>query len=153
MIKLDFVSTLAAAGLVLFGGYALVRRLPVLARYNVPAPVVGGLLVALGITLLRALGHQPVTFDTTLQAPLMIAFFTSIGFGASVPLLRSGGPAVAVFLALATAVAVLQNVAGAAVAAGFSACRRFSACWPGRSRSPAARPPASPSPPSSSRPG
>ena len=59
-----------------------------------------------------------MTFDTTLQAPLMIAFFTSIGFGASVPLLRSGGPAVAVFLALATAVAVLQNLAGAAVAAG-----------------------------------
>jgi glutamate:Na+ symporter, ESS family len=117
LIKLDFVSTLASAGLVLFGGYALVRRLPVLARYNVPAPVIGGLLVALGITLLRAQGHQPVTFDTTLQAPLMIAFFTSIGFGASVPLLRSGGPAVAVFLGLATAVAVLQNVAGAAVAA------------------------------------
>ena len=47
----------------------------------------------------------------------MIAFFTSIGFGASVPLLRAGGPAVAVFLALSTAVAVLQNLAGAGVAA------------------------------------
>jgi ESS family glutamate:Na+ symporter len=117
-MKLDFVSTLAAAGLVLFAGYALVRRLPYLARYNVPAPVVGGLLVALAVTALRSLGQVPVTFDTTLQAPLMIAFFTSIGFGASVPLLRSGGPAVAVFLALATAVAVLQNLAGAAVAAG-----------------------------------
>ena len=118
MIKLDFVGTLAAAGLVLFAGYALQRRVGLLARYNIPAPVVGGLLVALGITLLRAQGHQPVAFDTTLQAPLMIAFFTSIGFGASVPLLRSGGPAVAVFLALATVVAVLQNLAGAAVAAG-----------------------------------
>ena len=118
MIKLDFVSTLAAAGLVLFAGYALERRVPYLARYNIPAPVVGGLLVALAVTALRSLGQVPVTFDTTLQAPLMIAFFTSIGFGASVPLLRSGGPAVAVFLALATAVAVLQNLAGAAVAAG-----------------------------------
>ncbi|HYN01308.1 MAG TPA: sodium/glutamate symporter [Vicinamibacteria bacterium] len=118
MIQLDFVSTLAAAGLVLFAGYGLQRRVGLLARHNIPAPVVGGLLVALGITLLRASGHQAVTFDTTLQAPLMIAFFTSIGFGASVPLLRSGGPAVAVFLALATAAAVLQNLAGAAVAAG-----------------------------------
>lgn len=118
MITLDFVGTLAAAGLVLFAGYALQRRVGVLARYNIPAPVVGGLLVALAITVLRTLGHQPVSFDTTLQAPLMIAFFTSIGFGASVPLLRSGGPAVAVFLALATAVAILQNAAGAAVASG-----------------------------------
>src|SRR4030095_8867214 len=45
-----------------------------------------------------------VRFDTTLQPPLMIAFFTSIGFGASVPLLRAGGPAVAGFLGLATGV-------------------------------------------------
>ena len=92
--------------------------MPLLSRYNIPAPVIGGLLVALAITGLRAAGQQPVAFDTTLQTPLMIAFFTSIGFGASVPLLRSGGPAVAVFLALATVVAVLQNVAGALVAAG-----------------------------------
>jgi ESS family glutamate:Na+ symporter len=118
LIPLDFVGTLAAAGLVLFLGYALQRRVRPLARYNIPAPVVGGLLVAVAVTALRAAGRQPVTFDTTLQAPLMIAFFTSIGFGASVPLLRSGGPAVALFLGLATVVAVLQNVAGALVAAG-----------------------------------
>jgi glutamate:Na+ symporter, ESS family len=118
LITLDFVGTLAAAGLVLFAGYGLQRRVGPLARYNIPAPVVGGLLVALGITLLRALGHPPVAFDTTLQAPLMIAFFTSIGFGASVPLLRAGGPAVAIFLALATAVAVLQNLVGGLVAVG-----------------------------------
>jgi ESS family glutamate:Na+ symporter len=118
LIKLDFVSTLASAGLVLFGGYALVRRLPFLARYNVPAPVVGGLAVALAVTGTRLGGLDAVAFDTTLQSPLMVAFFTSIGFGASVPLLRSGGPAVAVFLTLATAVAIVQNLAGAAVAAG-----------------------------------
>ena len=118
LVPLDLVGTLAAAGLVLFAGYALQRRVRPLARYNIPAPVIGGLLVALAVTGLRAAGHQPISFDTTLQAPLMIAFFTSIGFGASVPLLRSGGPAVAVFLALATAVAVLQNVVGAMVAAG-----------------------------------
>src|SRR3972149_8831888 len=42
----------------------------------------------------------------------MIAFFTSIGFGASLRLLRTGGPAVVVFLLLATVVAVAQNVTG-----------------------------------------
>jgi ESS family glutamate:Na+ symporter len=118
LVPLDLVGTLAAAGLVLFAGYALQRRVRPLARYNVPAPVVGGLLVALAVTGLRAAGHQPVAFDTTLQTPLMIAFFTSIGFGASVPLLRSGGVAVLLFLGLATVVAVVQNVVGAAVAAG-----------------------------------
>jgi ESS family glutamate:Na+ symporter len=46
----------------------------------------------------------------------MIAFFTSIGFGASVALLRSGGPSVALFLGLSTVVAIAQNLAGGAVA-------------------------------------
>ena len=116
MISLDFVNTLAAAGVVLFAGHAIQRRIPLLARYAVPPPVIGGLLVALGVTGLRASGHAAVAFDTTLQAPLMIAFFTAVGFGASLPLLRSGGPAVALFLAIATAVGLVQNVVGEGVA-------------------------------------
>ena len=83
-----------------------------LARYNIPAPVIGGLLVALAILVARHWGLTLVRFDTALQTPLMIAFFTSIGFGASLRLLRTGGPAVVVFLLLATVVAVAQNVAG-----------------------------------------
>jgi ESS family glutamate:Na+ symporter len=121
LIELDFVNTLAAAALALFAGYAIQRRVAPLSRHNIPAPVIGGLLVALVVTWVRAHGHEPVRFDTTLQAPLMIAFFTAIGFGASVPLLRSGGPAVAVFLAWATAVAVVQNAVGGLVAAGLGA--------------------------------
>lgn len=116
MIQLDFVNTLAVAGLVLFAGYAIQRRAPRLSRYNIPAPVIGGLLVAVAVSVLRATGHDLVRFDTTLQPPLMIAFFTTIGFGASLSLLRSGGPAVALFLGLSTVVAVAQNVAGVAVA-------------------------------------
>ncbi len=116
MVQLDLVQTLATAGLVLFAGHALQRRLRLLARYNVPPPVVGGLVVALALAGLRWAGHEPVRFDTTLQAPLMIAFFTAIGLGASLPLLRAGGPAVAACLGLATALAVLQNLAGGAVA-------------------------------------
>ena len=42
----------------------------------------------------------------------MIAFFTSIGFGASVSLLRVGGPLVLVFFAISTLAAVAQNVIG-----------------------------------------
>jgi ESS family glutamate:Na+ symporter len=117
LIELDFVATLAVAGLVLFAGYALQRRIRPIARYNVPAPVVGGLIVALAVTALRLAGRQPVAFDTTLQPPLMIAFFTSIGFGASLRLLRTGGPAVALFLGLSTVMAVAQNLTGGAVAA------------------------------------
>ena len=45
-MTLDFIQTLAFAGVVLFVGYGIKRAVPLLARYNLPAPVIGGLLVA-----------------------------------------------------------------------------------------------------------
>jgi len=119
MIELDFVHTLAFAGTVLFAGYGIRRIIPPLARYNIPAPVIGGLLVALAVLLARSGGTTLFTFDTLLQTPLMVAFFTSVGFGASVSLLRVGGPQVLLMFALASLFAVLQNVVGALVALPF----------------------------------
>ncbi len=116
MVTLDFVNTVAFGGLVLFGGHGVRRAVPPLARYNVPAPVIGGLIVATIITLLRARGVDLVAFDTRLQTPLMIAFFTTIGFGASLSLLRVGGPQMLVFTVICTVLALLQNVIGALVA-------------------------------------
>ena len=115
-MSLDLVQTIAFAGLVLFAGYFIRRVVPPLAEYNIPAPVIGGLLVALVLTVNRAYFRYPVTFDTTLQSPLMIAFFTTIGFGASFALLRVGGPAVVIFFLFSTVMAFLQNVIGAGMA-------------------------------------
>jgi glutamate:Na+ symporter, ESS family len=96
----------------------LKRLVPPLARYNIPAPVAGALPVAALMTALFVSGVQPLAFDTTLQTPLMIAFFTSVGFGASLGLLRRGGPLVIAFTAIASVTAALQNVIGALVASG-----------------------------------
>jgi ESS family glutamate:Na+ symporter len=114
VLALDLVQTLAFGGVVLFVGYGLKRLVPPLTRYNIPAPVVGGLLVAVAITIARANGVTLVRFDTTLQSPLMIAFFASIGFGASLSLLRIGGPLVAFFFLVSTIGAIAQGLVGAA---------------------------------------
>ena len=90
MLALDLVSTVAVAGVVLFAGYGLRRAIPLLARLNLPAPVVGGLVVAIAMTVAHSRGVQLVRFDTTLQTPLQNAFFTSIG---SVPATSSSGSA------------------------------------------------------------
>lgn len=116
MLSLDQINTVAFGGVVLFLGHAIRRVIPVLARYNVPAPVMGGLLVAVVMLAARSRGLQLATFDTRLQAPFMIAFFTTIGFGASVSLLKVGGPQVLLFLLLATVLAVAQNVVGILIA-------------------------------------
>ena len=116
VIALDQIQTVAMAGLVLYLGYGVRRTLETLARYNIPAAVIGGLCVALALTAARTLAWPPVRFETALQAPLMVAFFTSIGFGASLPLVRSGGPAVALFFGFSCVMALVQNVIGAAAA-------------------------------------
>lgn len=119
MLQLDAVQTLAFAGLALFLGYALCRLIPVLGRYNLPPPVVGGLLFALAAWAAHSHGTTLFTLDTSLHTPLMVAFFTTLGFNASLRLLRTSGRQVALFLLLATLLAVLQNLMGAAVATAF----------------------------------
>jgi ESS family glutamate:Na+ symporter len=115
-MKLDLIQTVAFAGVVLFAGYGIRRLVPPLARYNIPAPVIGGLLVAGLLTWARSRGTVLVEFDTTLQSPMMVAFFTSIGFAASLRLLKVGGPQVLIFFAVATAFAIVQNLVGAGMA-------------------------------------
>ena len=95
-LKLDFIQTVAFAGVMLFVGYAIRRLVPPLARVNIPAPVCGGLPVAALAAVLHTMGYQLLAFDTTLQVPLQNAFFASIGFAASLALLRRGGPLVMV---------------------------------------------------------
>ncbi|MGN6112234.1 MAG: sodium/glutamate symporter [Luteimonas sp.] len=119
MLHLDAVQTLALAGLALFLGYALCRAIPVLGRYNLPPPVIGGLVFAVIAWIAHGQGTVVFDMDTSLQAPLMIAFFTTIGFNASLRLLKVSGRQVVVFLALASVFAVAQNLLGMAVATGF----------------------------------
>ncbi|HEX8393895.1 MAG TPA: sodium/glutamate symporter [Longimicrobium sp.] len=116
-MKLDLIQTVAFAGVVLFLGYGVRKLIRPLARYNIPAPVIGGLIVAVIIATLRSRGQTPLEFDTTLQSPMMVAFFTTIGFAASFRLLKVGGPQVLLFFGLATAFAVVQNLLGAGLAA------------------------------------
>ncbi|AMY09778.1 Glutamate permease [Luteitalea pratensis] len=116
VFAINAIHTLAFAGVVLFAGYAIRQRLGWLARLNIPAPVIGGLIVSLVMTIGHVRGRVPFAFDTTWRDPLMIAFFTSVGFGASLGLLRRGGPLVVLFLAASSVFTVLQNVLGVIVA-------------------------------------
>jgi ESS family glutamate:Na+ symporter len=119
VLKLDLIQTVAFAGLVLFLGYGLRRWIKPLDRFNIPAPVIGGLLVSLATLVFHHYQINPVQFDTTLRDPLMIAFFTTIGFAASLSLLKVGGPQVLLFFLIATVMVVLQNILGLLLALPF----------------------------------
>jgi glutamate:Na+ symporter, ESS family len=117
-IKLDLLQTLTLAALVYFLGIQLRKRIRWLDRLNIPSAVVGGLLFT---TLVLILHTRDVTIqlDTALQPLLSVAFFTSIGMGASLALLRAGGLQVALFLAFSTVFCLVQNFVGMGIATGF----------------------------------
>ncbi|MGW8463769.1 sodium/glutamate symporter [Pseudomonas sp. CLCA07] len=115
MIQLDFYGTLVAASLVLLLGRGLVARVGFLRTYNIPEPVAGGLVVALVLLTLRVFDIE-VRFDTSLQTPLMLAFFATIGLSADFASLKKGGRVVGVFLLVVTGLLVVQNAMGIGLA-------------------------------------
>ncbi|RON36598.1 MULTISPECIES: sodium/glutamate symporter [Pseudomonas] len=115
MVQLDFYGTLVAASLVLLLGRGLVTRIGFLRNYNIPEPVAGGLVVALLLLALRGLDID-VRFDTSLQTPLMLAFFATIGLSADFASLKKGGRVVGIFLLAVTTLLVVQNAMGIALA-------------------------------------
>jgi ESS family glutamate:Na+ symporter len=115
MIQLDFYGTLVAASLVLLLGRGLVTRVGFLRAYNIPGPVAGGLVVALVLVTLRTFDIE-VRFDTSLQTPLMLAFFATIGLSADFASLKKGGRVVGIFLLVVTGLLVVQNAMGIGLA-------------------------------------
>ena len=115
MIELDFYGTLVAASLVLLLGRGLVTRVGFLRSYNIPEPVAGGLVVAVLLLILRTFDIE-VRFDTSLQTPLMLAFFATIGLSADLASLKKGGRVVGVFLLAVIGLLVVQNAMGIGLA-------------------------------------
>ena len=120
-LKFDLVLTLALAALFLFVGGIVQRRVGFLKRASIPAAAIGGLLFAGIVLLLRSRGTLGIALDTSLRAPLQIAFFTTIGFGATLSLLGAGGWRMVLFFVIASLAGVLQNVAGVGVALALGA--------------------------------
>lgn len=116
MLQLDFYGTLVAATLVLLLGRALVNRIGWLRTYSIPKPVAGGLLVALLQLALYLLTGQALKFDASLQTPLMLAFFATIGLNADFASLRRGGRSVFIFLGVVTGLLLMQNTLGVVLA-------------------------------------
>jgi ESS family glutamate:Na+ symporter len=120
-LKFDLVLTLALAALFLFIGVFVQRSVRPLARASIPAAAIGGLLFAALVALLRARGTLGIALDSSLRTPLQIAFFTTIGFGATLSLLNTGGRRMIFFFIIASMSGVVQNIAGMGVALALGA--------------------------------
>ena len=115
-LHVDIYFTLALASLALVVGYLLIDRIKLLASYSIPAAVVGGLLFAALLTLLRVVARIEVAFDGSLLTPLNIAFFTSVGLSADARALVKGGRTLLIFFIVVAGGLAMQNAIGVSMA-------------------------------------
>ena len=113
-IVFDTYQTLALASLVLLLGYFLVKRINVLKSFNIPEPVVGGFIVAIGLFVWHQINGTSFTFEKSLQTTMMLVFFSSIGLSANFARLIKGGKPLIIFLFVAAGLIICQNVIGIA---------------------------------------
>jgi len=111
-INLNSTTTLALAALLLIMGYLINKRVTILNKYCIPAPVVGGFL----FMFLTWLGHISSTFkfnfENIFQSTFMLAFFTTVGLGASFSLLKKGGKLLIIYWLTCGIISIFQNIIG-----------------------------------------
>lgn len=116
VLNLTTIQTMALAVIVLYLGKTVNNTFKFLKENCIPDAVTGGTL----FSILTLIGHETgilsFVFEDTLRDVFMIAFFTTVGFSASIKLLKKAGLPVLMFLIAAVALAILQNVFGVAMA-------------------------------------
>jgi len=115
-IKTNAIMTLAMAAVLLVLGFWIKSKLKFLVKYCIPAPVVGGFLFMFFTFFGHNTGTFAFKFDTYYMSPFMLAFFTTVGLGASLSLLKKGGKLLIVYWLTAGIVSIFQNIIGIGVA-------------------------------------
>lgn len=118
-LALPVVESLLAAIAVLFLGLAANRSIPLLANYNIPDPITGGVLFAIVALIVLKIWHVEISLDIGAKPTLLLLFFASVGLTADLRLLAQGGAKLALFLAaVCLPFVILQNLIGVAAALG-----------------------------------
>ena len=118
-LELDLIHTILLAMIVLFAGRALVANVGVLGRFSIPAPVVGGGVIAILLAFADGLAGLKISFNLALKDSLLLMFFTTVGLAADARMLAKGGVKLLVFLAISAVLVISQNVVGIAAALAF----------------------------------
>lgn len=102
--------------LVLFLGMTMTRKIGLLSRFNIPPAVSGGLVCSILVAVIAIVFDVRVTFDMQIRDFLLLVFFSCIGLGAKLALLKAGGKTLAVLVGIAAVLLIIQDLVGIAIA-------------------------------------
>ncbi|MDO5718942.1 MAG: sodium/glutamate symporter [Tissierellia bacterium] len=115
-INLDPTMTLAFASVLLVFGFFVKDKIKILDRYCIPAPVIGGFIFMIITWIGHSTNSFEFVFDNIFQSTFMLAFFTTVGLGASLTILKKGGKLLIIYWLIAGVISLFQNSIGIAVA-------------------------------------
>lgn len=110
IIGFDMIQSIGIAVMFLIIGIRLKKRIKLFQIYCIPNPVIGGFIFSIIAFILMKLNIVMFKFDTALQNFFMIMFFTSVGFNASLSLLKKGGYKIVLFLFVSIILIFSQNI-------------------------------------------
>lgn len=111
-IAIDSFLSYTIGIIVFFVGVTLTKRVKAFQDYNIPEPVIGGLLAAMVIYGIYLLSGAEVSFDLSTRDRLLVYFFTAIGLNARFSDLIKGGKPLLILLFLTLTFIVVQNLVG-----------------------------------------
>ena len=116
ILELTNIQTMALAVVVLYLGKFINNTFKFLKENCIPDAVTGGTI----FSIITFIGYETRSFtfifEDNLRELFMIAFFTTVGFSASIKLLKKAGIPVLMFLIAAVGLTFFQNVAGIVMA-------------------------------------
>ncbi len=118
--QFGFYPTLVCMVFVLLFGRFVIKRVNFLQDYNIPEPVVGGILAAIFVLCAYEFLNIGFQFDSSLKDPLILAFYSSIGLSADFASLKKGGKMLVIFLVVVVGLLFLQNIIGVGIAYSMS---------------------------------
>ncbi|ELI6424618.1 sodium/glutamate symporter [Aeromonas veronii] len=116
MINLTLTQSLLACCIVLLIGRFLVSKIPFLAKYSIPEPIIGGIVFSLCAFLLSNQFNISITLETSIRSSLLLLFFACLGLTANLSLLLKGGPRLIILLMVLIPFLILQNAVGLGLA-------------------------------------
>ncbi|WMY95345.1 MAG: sodium/glutamate symporter [Arsenophonus sp.] len=112
MYHFDIYDTFLATTLVVLFGHKLLQSIAILKKYTIPESIAGGTFVALILLLLQMMFDWQITFELSLQEPMMLVFFSTIGLNANLINFKIGGKTLLIFIFAVFGLLIVQNTVG-----------------------------------------
>lgn len=119
ILEVDSFLSVTLAIFVLFTGKGLISHFSLLRAFNIPEPVVGGLLFSILFAVVYFTSGVAVEFDLANRDLMLVYFFSTIGLNSNIMALLNGGKPLVILLIATIVYMIIQNAVGISVASLF----------------------------------